>query len=115
MARENRKLHRRHLVFYLDTIHRDTLQSLGRLVDITGEGLMLVSEKSLETGLRLPVRLEFPVEIDGETHLDLTVMSVWCRKDKNPDLWGIGLQMIETNPLTDAKIDKLIDFLGFQD
>ena len=46
---EKRKLNRRHLIYYLRVFDRDTSILIGHLVDITAEGIMLISEDPIET------------------------------------------------------------------
>jgi hypothetical protein len=41
---EKRKLKRRQLIYYLRVLDRDSGALVGRLVDITTEGVMLLSE-----------------------------------------------------------------------
>ena len=47
---EQRKMKRRHLIYYLEAVDRDTDQPIGFLVDITTKGIMLMSETPIETG-----------------------------------------------------------------
>ena len=43
-----RSMKRRHLIYYLKVLDRDTEELLGFLVDITTKGFMVMSEKPIE-------------------------------------------------------------------
>jgi hypothetical protein len=45
---EKRKLKRRHLIYYLRVFEKNTDTLLGYLVDITPEGIMIMSESPVE-------------------------------------------------------------------
>ena len=87
---ERRELKRRHLIYYLRVFDRNTDKIIGHLVDITTEGLMLISEGPLETDAIFELRMDLPSEIEGVRKMDCLAHSRWCRKDDNPDFFNTG-------------------------
>ena len=99
---EKRRLHRNNLVYYLKVFDRDSDTLLGHLVDITAEGVMLVSEAPIPGDTLFSLRLEFPRDIFGEETLEFSAMSLWCRPDVNPIFYDTGFR------LTDISIERLL-------
>ena len=57
---EKREIKRRHLIYYLRVFDRKTDQLLGHLVNITPQGIMLISEESLATDTTFQLRMKLP-------------------------------------------------------
>lgn len=90
-----------------------TGNSIGRIVDITTEGIMLISEEPIAIDISYNLRMEFPKEIFGEERLDFTALSLWCKKDMNPDYYDTGFH-IRNVPLEHVLlVKKLIQDYGF--
>jgi hypothetical protein len=112
---DRRTLHRRHLIYYLKVIDRTTDELLGHLVDITEEGLMIVSENCLDTGKIIKLKMCLPREIEGREDIEFEARSMWCRKDVNPSLFGVGLKFEYVDILSRQIIFELIHEFGFSD
>ncbi|MHB9028686.1 MAG: PilZ domain-containing protein [Candidatus Latescibacterota bacterium] len=112
---EKRKLHRSNLIYYLKVIDRDTDALLGHLVDITSEGIMLISEKPIPEKILYNLRLEFPHEIFGQETLDFSALSLWCRPDLNPVFHDTGFKLQDVPLEHVLTIKKLVSELGFND
>ncbi len=112
---DRRTLHRRHLIYYLKVFERDTDELLGHLVDITEEGLMIVSDNCGEEGKLIKMKMLLPREIEGKEQIEFDARSMWCRKDVNPSLWGIGFKFEYVDVLSRQIIFELIHEFGFSD
>jgi hypothetical protein len=112
---ENRKLKRRHLIYYLRVFDRNTNQLLGHLVDITPEGAMLVSETPIPTAERFQLRMLLPAEIFGKDRLEFEAESIWSKNDINPDFYDTGFRLLDVNAEDAATISELIGEYGFRD
>ncbi len=86
---DRRTLHRRHLIYYLKVLDRETEELLGHLVDITEEGLMIVSENCLKEGKLMKMKMLLPREIEEKEQIEFDARSMWCRKDVNPVCLGL--------------------------
>lgn len=111
---EKRKLKRRHLIYYLRTYDRTTQALLGHLVDITPEGIMLISEKALAVGENYSMRISLPEDIFGKNEIDFEAHSQWCRRDINPDFFDTGFELIELTQADREIIEHMIDNYGFR-
>lgn len=87
-------------------------QVLGRLVDISLTGMMLIS------GEALPVDQEYLLEIRPPDNqeaaaLTLTAVSVWCRNNPNNlSHYGIGFRFSNTTADTVTLLEKLMQNPG---
>ena len=113
--RKQRKLQRRHLIYYLRVFNRNTGALIGHLVDLTREGLMLISEgpQAAETGL--PLRMALPEEIFGRAQLDFEARCMWSRRDINPSFFVSGYKISQIAPHDMESLEGLITEYGFRD
>ena len=111
---EKRSIKRRHLIFYLRVFDKKSNELLGYLVDITAEGMMLISEKPIETSKHYELKMDLPSEIGDNKHLIFHADSLWSRKDVNPDFWDTGFKFLDLSAENQDLISNLISFFGFQ-
>ncbi len=112
---ENRKLKRRHLIYYLQVVDADTNNPLGFLADITEEGLMLVSEKRLPAGQKIKLKMKLPDNRFDERFLLFTAETVWCRQDVNEELYDIGFKIFDLPLEKRLLIEDMVKAIGFLD
>ena len=112
---DRRTLHRRHLIYYLKVLDRNTDELLGHLVDITEEGLMIVSETCYEQGPLMKMKMLLPREIEGKEEIEFDAQVMWCRRDVNPSLFGVGFKFEYVDVLSRQIIFELIHEFGFSD
>ena len=112
---EKRNLKRRHLIYYLRIMDQETNELLGHLVDITSEGIMVISESPLELNKVFRLRMMLPKEIIGKEALEFSAQSLWAKKDINPDFIDTGFKLIDLNEADASRVDQLIHHFGFQD
>jgi hypothetical protein len=93
-VKQDRRLKRRHLIYYLRVFEKNADQPIGHMVDITTEGMMLISEDPIKTDTVFELRMVLPVEIEGSREITFSAMSRWCREDENPDFYNTGFQLI---------------------
>ncbi len=110
-----RRLQRRHLIYYLRIVDRDTDQLIGFLVDITTEGLMIMSESPLEVGRVFRCKMLVQSELSDREHLCFEAKSIWCRKGTASNFYDTGLQLLTMAPEDFSSIQQIIDELGFRE
>ena len=112
---KERRLSRKHLIFYLRVFDRKTDEVIGHLVDITTKGVMLISEKPLKANTIFQLRMTLPVETMGSKQLSFDAKSAWVKKDINPDFYITGFEIQSIKPNDINVIEQLIKEFGFQD
>ncbi|MEI6669293.1 MAG: PilZ domain-containing protein [Acidobacteriota bacterium] len=115
MSREKRRNLRRHLLYYLDIVDEETGQSVGRLGDLSHEGLLLLTKTApdLERTYRLSVMPPDVLPV-GEV-LSVYARCVWSRPDVNPDLGLAGFRFVYADHNAHRIIDAMMRELGFSD
>lgn len=104
-----RKVARRHLIYYLRVYDQETKALLGNLVDISTRGIMLVSDQPLEIGKRFSLRMYLPETVEGSREVEFSAESRWCQNDANPDFFDTGFELLDPAPQFLEAVDKLID------
>lgn len=112
---ERRHLKRRHLLYYLRVFDRGSGAQVGSLVDITADGVMLISPEPLPTDRDFRLRMQLPAGITGDNRVELDARSVWTRPDVNPDFHVTGFRLLRVTPGCVGAIEQLIDDYGFRD
>jgi hypothetical protein len=106
---DRRKFKRRLLVYNLEVFDNESNEPMGRMVDITPEGMMLVSARPIDINSVLHLSVELPSEIFSTTRVNFTAIAHWCRHDINPDLFDIGLEFTD---ITDKDIETVIGLIA---
>jgi hypothetical protein len=107
---------RRHLLYYLDVLNAVSGRSVGRLGDITREGLLLLTRTPPENGTVLRISLSIPPTIDPDREqLAMSVEVRWRRNDNRPGFFAVGCSITDIVETDRTYIDRLIDRIGFSD
>lgn len=115
MSEERRKLKRKYLVFFTRVFDRNSGQWFGNLADLSPEGLMLISEKPLPTGLDFSLSMDLPLDIFGTDRMDFDAHSIWCQPDIDPNFYNTGFKFADI-AAQDAKIiQQIIEVYGIRE
>ena len=106
---EQRKVPRRHLVFYLRVFDGMSSKVLGHLADISSRGAMIVSENPIQENQEFRLRMRLPREIAGRSELLLDGTCRWCRPDSNPDFFIAGFQVVGLEQEFEEHIQSLVE------
>ncbi len=112
---DRRRLKRRHLLYYLRVTDTHTGRLIGHLVDITPDGVLIMSERRIRLGRTITLRMALPGQRGGGTGLEFEATSLWHRRDVNPDFWDIGFRTTALSRKQAAAIETLIEDYGFRD
>ena len=106
---ERRTNERHQLVFHIEVIDAGSEASLGYLVDISTEGLMLASEAPLKSEHRYRMRLPLPVVFDGYDRLDVEATVAWTAPSMNPAFYRTGFRELQLVSGPNDALRRLID------
>jgi len=112
---EHRSLKRRHLVYYLKVSDTQSGQLIGNLVDLTPQGLMLMSESPIETGREFALEIHEPKNRIGNRKLLIKAKSLWCNNDVNADFYDTGFAVKHMPGDIFRELEDLVDERGFRD
>lgn len=112
---ESRSLERRHLIYYLEIYDDVTGKLLGHLVDITTEGIKLVSKAPIEKGKIFRLRMRLPEDYFDEKTLRFEATSLWSTNDVNPDFYDTGFTVVGMDKRAKDIVSGLVGQFGFND
>ncbi len=112
---QRRSVKRRHLVFYLRVFNQKDHSILGHVIDISQDGLKLVSDAPIKEGERFSLRMRLPMEVTDKDELQFDAVSRWCVEDDNPDFHLTGLMIENISPEVSEYIRELIGDYGYED
>ena len=111
---DQRKFKRAHLIYYLRVFNRETDQMIGHLVNITPDGIMLVSEEPIEPGIKFQMRMLFKSSIENKDHIDFEAESLWSSNDINPDFFDTGFTLTRIDEADKSIVEALIRQYSFE-
>lgn len=106
---ELRKSKRNYLVFYLRVFNRVTNQILGYAVNLSADGIMILSDSPVPVGERFALKMRLPAELQEKESFSFDAVSRWCKKDENPDFYVSGLELHNINNEALYHIERLIE------
>jgi len=80
-----------HLVRVLDA---DSGRVIGRVVDITSDGLLLMSPQPLDVGRKIRMRVILPVMVNNRSDVEMDAEIVWSKQDPNPSFFQSGVKFL---------------------
>ncbi len=94
MGSEHRQRPRKNTPHLVKVIDLDSGQSMGRVVDITAGGMMLVTRQAISVGDRFNFRINLPVMVHYRTEVDVEAEAMWTKKDTNPSFHKSGFRFV---------------------
>ena len=107
---DRRRLNRSHLIHYLQIVNPKTGKQIGNLVDITDEGIRIISPEALPVNQQIDLEITFPEEIHKKTRILVHSLVHWTSVDVNPDLFSSGCSISLSSPDDEQVINELISF-----
>ena len=112
---EKRSQKRRNTIYYLEVYDLNTGSLLGRMTDITVEGMMLINERPIAANKTYQCRMVLPKEILGRTNIIFDANCVWSRQARNSDFYEAGFRSLVADPGDIDAIEMLIQRFAFSD
>jgi hypothetical protein len=108
-----RTVKRIHLVYYLLVFDRKTDHLVGHVVDITTEGMKLMSKEPVKPDTVYHFRMALPDEIGSSKEISFDAKSVWSKDNLFSDFYGTGFTFVKIDDKDIAIIRDLIDKFGY--
>lgn len=80
----------------------------GELVNITVEGMMLITDKEIPTHSIFQLSLHLPFEINASQTIEVGADCLWCRKIENFHRYWAGFHIIDLSAEAALQLDELI-------
>ena len=108
---ERRRYERVSLDSYLRVNDLDQQKLLGHVVDISRDGMRLISDQPITVAQDYNVKLEVSIYGRRFDNIVLVARSVWSQTDDNPSLYDTGFHFEQVSPESDEAIQTLIEEL----
>jgi len=112
-VKDRRQVERKYLVFYLRVFDGPGTKVMGHLVNISSNGIMLLSDFPIPVSVNYKLRMRLPHELVDNAEIIFDATSRWCRNDKNPDFYVTGFQLHGMTPALKHVILCLIDEFSY--
>ena len=114
--KKSRKETRRSLLIYLDCIDQESGNEAGKVVDITTEGFLLVSEAPPQLGSSAEYRIVLP-KLEAFEGKEITAGGTcrWIRREDIQEFFYSGIQFDKPEDIDEELIELLINKIGFSD
>jgi hypothetical protein len=104
------------MFYYLEAKNVDPHTTLGRIGDVSENGLMLLTDVPLELNAQYSIEIQLPESLTGSQKiLAVTIVARWIKPDHNPAISCAGCQIIDPGEHAQAIIQSLIEYYGFSD
>jgi len=95
MAESNKRIQKREkLLFYLRVYSAADRKYVGRVVDMSAQGLMLIVDDDVRDGMALDICVELPDDLSDSNEFKLSVRCKWCKPDINKDYYVAGFEIV---------------------
>lgn len=113
---ERRKGIRRHLLIYFSAFDKLSGKMLGRVGDISTEGLLLLSEEELTVRGNMEITIQLPKDRAlGFNHLDLEITPLWEKKQAGRNFSLYGCAINTEDMAVQSLIEQLVREYSFSD
>jgi len=75
-------------------LNEESGETVGRVVDITADGMMLVTKEKIKVGQLFNFRIILPVMVHHRSDVCLEAKSVWVKADSNSEYSKCGFKFI---------------------
>jgi hypothetical protein len=113
---EKRKSVRKYLYNYSQVLDNKNNRIAGRLVNITPEGMMIMSDEPIEQNEKFEFKINLPLgmmAIATDNSIEFKGNCRWCRESYNPDYYDVGFEFTDIPEASKNTIDYLMKFHSF--
>ncbi len=105
---ESRNLTRKYPIYYLRVHDRRNDSLIGRVVDLTTDGIRLVCDEPIKPGTNLQCKISLPGRGNRSGEVPFDAVTVWTNRDLNPDFYDTGCRLTSATPETTNAINRII-------
>jgi hypothetical protein len=92
---EKRKVRRRSLEYDFEVVERETGMTVGKIVNISLEGMMLIATDSQVSDTVNELQIRLPETINDKKTIDCKAKCMWCKKNGVTDFYEAGFRLVD--------------------
>jgi len=112
---ERRKTKRSFLLYYMRVYDEASRQQIGNLVDITPQGIMIISDHPIPEGQTTRLRMELSEEVAEKPYMEFSARSKWCKPDISPRTYNVGFEIMSLAAEDAEIVRRIVKEFGFRD
>lgn len=112
--RNQRRIERHQLPYYLKLFNRVTDQPMGYIGNLSRDGLLLISEIQVLVGARFEMRFKIPGRDGSLQCVDFAATCLWSREDVTPGSFNSGFTLLTAPPMYLELIESLRNYFSFR-
>jgi hypothetical protein len=89
-----RRRPRKNTPHLVKVLYEDTGKTVGRIVDITADGMMLVTKEMIVVGRQYNFRINLPVMVHHRSDVPVVAQAVWTKEETNSAYSRAGFKFI---------------------
>ncbi len=112
---DKRTLPRLHVLSYLKVCERNTDETVGRVVDMTTQGMRLLSDSPIAAATVQQFRMGVPRATGGNERITFDAWVIWCRESVNPGYYDTGIELKDVSAAHIEAIEQFMEESSFTD
>ena len=109
MDPSERRKTRRFSVVELDVFNHKTDEYIGKIINLSIGGMLILGEDPLEPGKTYHVKIPFDETVNGRVNFDIETQCVWCTNAIGFPRYSIGLKFQDNSSVHYTFIKKMVD------
>jgi hypothetical protein len=102
------RAHRKHLIYFVKISSSRGEAFTGRLVNISSNGLKLITKEKLLVGDTYSLEISLPEKADGLKHIACTGKTVWSSHSTGRDHFSAGFEIVEIDDVNKNLFNELM-------
>lgn len=107
--KDERKQDRTDVVTYLEVRESGTNREVGRVSEITTEGMKLQSPEPMDTDTTLSFEMVLPPHRRTREAIKFEAQVIWCKKSDTPGMYESGIRMEHVSPADVEVIQQIME------
>ena len=105
---ELRKYQRKQMKDYLMVSDLESGELIGRVLNITTEGIMILSENSIPTKKIFKCSMRLPDVIEGKREIEFELLSCWSQENQRLEMYQAGFKFLDQSQLLQNILRTLV-------
>ncbi len=102
------KKNRKYFKQFFAIFDRADNRLVGHLMDISPEGMMMISREEVKKGVTQKLRIALPEKINGSGWLTIDARGVWAKKQEEPECYYTGFEFVTISSIHTEIIKNMI-------
>lgn len=109
---EKRKEQRKHLSLYLRVQNMENGDSVGHLVDMTPDGVRILTNSSMKTDIVYKLGIDLSMVMNFEQRVVFDASCVWQEQEFSSGAWNCGFTILKITNKGREILEMLVDQFG---